>query len=100
MDRLEFTSSIDYANSSQEEVVSSHFDKLMTLYDMLNPICAHIVAHNNNELQFHIMPVFSEDADNIIGQLKNQRITNYGKVYNINTTVESNGIFVELIEII
>lgn len=98
MDRFEYASSINYANSSQEEVVSSHFDKIMTLYDMLRPTCVHIVTHNNNELQFNITPVFNEDVDNIIARLRNQRITNYGNVYNINTTVDTNGIFVELIE--
>lgn len=99
MDRLEFASSINYANSSQEEVVGNHFDKLMSLYDMLTPICVHIVAFTNDELQFNISPVFNEDVESIIARLRNQRITNYGRVYNINTNVSDTGIIVELIEI-
>lgn len=99
MDRFEYASSINYANSSQEEVVGNHFDKIMTLYDILRPICVHIVANTFNDLRFNILPVLNEDTDNIIARLRNQRITNYGNVYNINTLVDNNGISVELIEI-
>lgn len=98
MDRIEFTSSINYANSTQEKVVSNHFDKLMALYDMIQPVCAHITAHEQDELHFIVLPVLPSDYEKIVSRLRNGTINAYNTIYDVSTEVNENGIFVELVE--
>ena len=83
MDRLDFTSRINYnVPVDKEQAISKHFDEIMSLYDIIGIIEASIDASIEEEvMSFNIRTKNSQERSIMLNRLSTFTVNKYGHNY-------------------
>lgn len=82
MDRLDFTSQIDYRVDNKEKEVTKHFDEIMSLYDIIGTIESSITATIEKEIiSFNIETRTEEQRIYILERLNTLTVKKFNHDY-------------------
>lgn len=82
MDRMDFTSRINYQVPVKEKAISKHFDEIMSLYDIIGVLESSITATVEKEtMSFNIETTTDEERTNILDRLNTFTVNKFGHVY-------------------
>ena len=82
MDRLDFTSHINYNVPVKEDAISKHFDEIMSLYDIIGILETSIDASIEEEtITFNIKTKTYQERSIIIERLSTFTVNKFGHKY-------------------
>ena len=100
MDRLDFTSNINYnVPVTKEEAISNHFDEIMSLYDIIGIIEASIDATVEKEIMtFNIKAKSTKERSIMIERLSTFTVNKFGHNYYAEPKIKNDCLIVTLKE--
>ena len=100
MNRIDFTSRINYkVPEEKEKVISGHFDEIMGLYDIIGILESSIdVSIEEEVMTFNIKTQNDQERSNIIERLSNLTVHKFGRRYYFEPEIDNDCLTVILKE--